>query len=117
MDLLVFPHIFDIALYFFIDWEISEIKVSIILDNILRISEAMQLFKGSIDLLLNFLVIFRILSLLLFPHCNSLSRLHVLQLCLLFDIVVIGLEPGVELVTVDAAVGLIWTDIPILHVC
>jgi hypothetical protein len=78
MNFLIFPHIFDIALYFLIDWEISEIEVSIILNDILRISEAMQLFKGSINLLLNFLVIFRIFCLLLFPHCNGLFRLHVL---------------------------------------
>jgi len=78
VNMLVLPHVLEVALEFFIDWEVSEIKISIVLHNVLRISQAMKILEGSIDFLLHFFIVLSILSLLLLPHLNSLSGFHVL---------------------------------------
>ena len=116
MNIFFFPHRLELLFDIFSTRETSEIKISIILHKILRIAQSFQLGQDHFLLMKNSFVILSVLLLFLHPHLQYFPSLHILQLRLFLNKVIISLKPRIEFIITHISFIFIRTLIPGLHI-
>lgn len=118
VHLFVLTHVLNLLLVRFGNGEASEVEVRVVLDQAFAESDVLEAEEDFLLLLEGLLVLLCVVLLLLVPELEQLSGFECLDLLLLLDEIIAGIEPGIELVESSLVVAsFVHIGVPGLHLC